>query len=146
MNDDEFESHLRQQPLREVPPAWRRDILRECHQAADAAHATAAAPRVAWAAVWLRFLTALRTPQSVLPWAGLAAVWLVILALNHNQREESPAVLAQAAPVSPQIVLALREQNKMFAELLAVPPHEADRPKAGMPRPRSECHPLFLTV
>lgn len=146
MNDDEFESHLRQQPLREVPPAWRRDILRASQSAVPVAPAIAATRRPAWIAFGGRLLTSLRQPQSALPWAGLAAVWLVIFALNHDSRETAPAVLAKAAPVSSRMILALREQNRMFAELLAVPPHDADRPKTESPRPRSECHPLFLTV
>jgi len=72
-------------------------------------------------------------------WAGLAAVWVVIVGLNLATRASTPLVAKRAAPVSPQVFMAFREQERLLAELLG--PREApvaERPKPRPPQPRSE--------
>jgi hypothetical protein len=69
----------------------------------------------------------------------LAAVWVVILGVNFSTRSGSAASAQAAAPVSPQMIMAFQEQQRLLNELLA--PREtpvADRPRNAMPRPRSE--------
>jgi hypothetical protein len=72
-------------------------------------------------------------------WAGLAAVWLMILGVNLAMREATPVMAKRAEPVSPQVFMAYQEQERLLAELLG--PRETpvtERPKPRLPRPRSE--------
>ena len=74
-------------------------------------------------------------------WGGLAAAWLVIIALNVASRE---TVTTTAGPVpearrTPETLQALREQRRLFAAELvgSAGSHDADAPRF-VPRPRSE--------
>ena len=73
-------------------------------------------------------------------WAGLAAAWVVIIALNLATRESgAPEIARQLPPPSPQLRQLLREQEQMLAELTGTA--EKDRPAAVRPpvaQPRSE--------
>jgi len=80
-------------------------------------------------------------------WAGLAAVWLVILGVNLTIQDASTQVAKHTSPVSPQVVMAFQEQERLLAELIG--PREmpvADRPKTGPARPRSEAPRALLMV
>ena len=136
---DHFEQLLRRQPLRKIPQEWRAEIL-------------AAAPsnnlqRVASepAASFLSFLS---SHMPLVRWGALAAVWMVILSLNHAARDTRPEPQASYTPPSPQMLLVLREQNKLLAELIepASGNSAADRPKTISPRPRSERQLEIFTV
>jgi hypothetical protein len=129
MNPEDFEKQLERQPLRPVPGAWRTDILK-------AAHAASPAPS---------FLSTLNTQLSALlwpcpqAWAGLAAVWLVILVVNYANEDKSEIIAAKSPPPSPQMMMALQEQRKMLAKLIE--PYDespAEPPKPFVPRPRGE--------
>ena len=82
-----------------------------------------------------------RIPRAA--WGGLAAAWLVIIALNTASRD---TVTISSAPVqeakrSPETLQALREQKRLFAELVGFGGnHDADTPRF-VPRPRSESQP-----
>ena len=71
-------------------------------------------------------------------WAGMAALWLAVLAANVEMRAASgPAPGVRSAPAR-EVARALAEQRRLLAELLSPvspPPVEAARPG---PRPRSE--------
>jgi hypothetical protein len=74
-------------------------------------------------------------------WGGLAAAWLVIVALNIAARETparqpSPPIIAKR---SSDTLQALREQKQLFAELVGLRSEagEAEAPRF-VPRPRSE--------
>lgn len=72
-------------------------------------------------------------------WAGLAAVWLVIFAINLSLRDKSETVAQKTPPPSPELIMALRQQERLLAELIG--PREtpaAERPDPFLPRPRSE--------
>jgi hypothetical protein len=72
-------------------------------------------------------------------WAGLAAVWLVILGLNHTTRDALPRLAKGSLPAAPQIFMAFQEQERVLAELIG--PREAsvaEPPRPVLPRPRSE--------
>ena len=73
-------------------------------------------------------------------WAGLAAVWLVILAGNLSLREPSPAITARSAAPSQEAIDWFRDQQKILAELLAdhSAPRDAERQKLLSPKPRTE--------
>ena len=148
MNPDEFENHLRCQPLRQVPAEWREEILSAARQASRPQHA----PRTTHhAQAWRSLLSTLNSQLSTLlwphptAWAGLAAVWLVILGINLATREATPLVAKRASPASPQVFMAFREQERLLAELLG--PREApvaERPKPRPAQPRSEWRQAFI--
>lgn len=133
---DEFEQKISRQPLRDIPSDWRAEIL--------AAANTSMRP--ASNVVRPGFLSALNHQLSTLlwpypkAWAGLAAVWIVILAVNFSMRDTSPGIAVKSGPPSPEVIVELKKQQRLFAELMG--PREApdaDRPKNFTPRPRSEC-------
>lgn len=79
MKPDDLERRLERQPLRQVPPGWREEILRRAGRR-PAALSDKASP-----SSWVdRLRDRLRDwlwPHPV-AWGGLAASWAVILALN----------------------------------------------------------------
>jgi hypothetical protein len=71
-------------------------------------------------------------------WAGLAAVWLVILAANISMHDNSPAIAGKFAP-TPEMIMAWRQQNQLLTELIG--PNEVRAvvpPKPNSPQPRTE--------
>ncbi len=71
-------------------------------------------------------------------WAGLAAVWILILAVNVSMQDRSQATMAKTAP-SPEMIMTWRQQERLLAELVG--PDEmrtAMPPKPFSPRPSSE--------
>lgn len=73
-------------------------------------------------------------------WAGLAAVWLMILAGNVALREPAPAGTAKSAAPSQEAIASFRDQQKILADLLAEhsAPRDAERQKSFSPKPRTE--------
>jgi len=122
MNDDmeQFERRLCRQSLREIPKAWRAEILTAARETQAAHYAS----RMAHRSFLSTFKNQLSTffwphPQA---WAGLA-----------------PVETVKSAPPSPEAMAELKKQQRMFAELVgaSVAP-DADRRKIFLPRPRSE--------
>jgi hypothetical protein len=76
-------------------------------------------------------------------WAGLTAVWILIFAANVSLREQSPAII-KSGPSS-EMIMALKDQQKILAELLIdhSAPHDADRQKIFSPKPRTEGMEIF---
>jgi hypothetical protein len=131
---DEFEQFLKKQTVRTVPPTWRSEILIAAEHAARGREAAPAESSAAWWREWLW--------PSPVAWAGLACVWLVVIALNTAAapmaKEEK---MARRLPSqSPQeIAAALAEQRRELAQLFeppAPPPVAVRRPDP--PDPRSE--------
>src|ERR1039458_52541 len=118
-NMDEFEQFLKKQPLREVPPAWRAEIL------PSAAQPEAVQPT--WWSVWLW--------PSPAAWTGLACVWIVILVLNVATRpSEAERQLAERSPApSHDMALALAQQRRELAQLLGSPVEPPVEPKRRFP-------------
>ena len=142
MNTEDFEKRLQRQPLRKIPGEWREEILSAARQASPSEHAPrtthhAPAPRSLLSTL-IHQLSTLLWPHPT-AWAGLAAVWLVILGINLTTRDASARVAKHTAPVSPQVIMAFQEQERLLAELIGtseVP--VAERPNPAPPRPRSE--------
>ena len=140
MNEhDPFEQRLRRQPLRQIPAAWREEILSQARAAAGGNRRTAPVRGLPFvAAVQLRLRELLwPCPQA---WAGLAAVWVVILAANFATPEPTPTLEARrVTPPSPQMRQILKEQKQMLAELGEVAePRGAEPPGRMAPQPRSQ--------
>jgi anti-sigma factor RsiW len=75
-------------------------------------------------------------------WAGLAAMWVGILALNLAAREPgAPLVAGQELPSASEMGFALKQKQLLMAGLTVTSePAPADRPKAALPSPRSDRH------
>ena len=71
-------------------------------------------------------------------WAGMAALWLAVLAANLEMKATSPAAPALRSAHSRELMQAFAEQRRLLAELVRPvnpPPAAPARPNA---RPRSE--------
>jgi len=77
-NDDQFEQRLQRQPLRQVPSAWREEILAATKPNRRLAPAEAVSEDGAALVAGWRLLFA-RLP---LAWASLAALWIVLVGVN----------------------------------------------------------------
>lgn len=70
-------------------------------------------------------------------WAGLTAVWILLLAVNISLRDRSPTGAAASAPS--EILLSLQQQERVLAELMGPDELRAATPqKTFSPRPSSE--------
>ena len=71
-------------------------------------------------------------------WAGLAAVWILLLAANVSMHNPSRAIAAKSDP-TPEMIQAWRQQERLLAELIG--PNEtraAAPPRTFLPQPSSE--------
>jgi hypothetical protein len=131
MKPDKFEQRLQRQTLRQVPAGWRGEILASASDAMANNQAARATPP--------SFLSTILWPHPK-AWAGLAAVWIVILAVNFSMRDPTPVVAEKSAPPSPEVIGEMKQQRRLLAELIGPrDAPEADRSKPLVPRPRSEC-------
>jgi hypothetical protein len=72
-------------------------------------------------------------------WAGLAAVWILIFAVNFSQRDPAEMMARKSPPPSPEMILAFRQQEMLLTELIGQnEPRVAVPPKVFLPRPSSE--------
>ena len=72
-------------------------------------------------------------------WAGLAAVWILIFVFNFSQRDPAELMARKSPPPSPEMVLTVRQQERLLAELIGPnEPHAVVPPKPFLPQPRSE--------
>jgi|SRR5947209_10995455 len=126
MNPDDFEKRMEQQPFQAMPPEWREKILKNAKRSI-----LERKPQVWWRSLlW-------PCPQA---WAGLAAVWFVIFALNMiGDSGPRPAFELSATPLSPEFVAVMAEQRKLLAELLPPPdPPPVGHRQEPADRPRSK--------
>ncbi|HAB19668.1 MAG TPA: hypothetical protein DCE44_24945 [Verrucomicrobiales bacterium] len=133
--DGAFEGRLSRLPMRSVPSGWRGESLAAANAIASTEKPVSRAP-----AAWLENHFS-RFPVA---WAGLAAIWVFILAANRTDRWLNGAIAYQAPRLSAEQVAALRAQR---AELWALAGLDregtaerqpADRPRDPARRPRSE--------
>jgi len=69
----------------------------------------------------------------------LAAVWILIFTVNFSVRDHAPSVVKRYSPPPAEVVLELRQQQRLLAELMGPrETREADRQNNILPRPRSE--------
>ncbi|MBW8864046.1 MAG: hypothetical protein JF609_03805 [Verrucomicrobia bacterium] len=136
-NENQFEERVSRQPLRAVPAEWRAEILAAA-RAAQPASQMARVERHSFLSTINRQLVAILWPHPK-AWAGLAAVWMCIIGLNLSTREKSPVLAEKSVPASPEVVVELRKQQKLYAELMGMTePREAERPKDVPGRPRTQ--------
>jgi len=114
MKPDEFEQKLQRQPLRQVPTGWREEILTAASKVGTARRAVRGRLGEASLPNWLSTLL-WPNPQA---WAGLAAVWILIFAVNFSTRDASQAVAGKSSPPSSEVIVELRQQQQLLAELI----------------------------
>jgi hypothetical protein len=139
MNEEteQFERRLSRQPLRQIPHEWRREILAAARDTQTVCHPSPVTRRSLLSTLNHRLSTILWPHPKA--WAGLAAVWILILAVNISLRDKSPQVAEKVSPASPEVIAELRQQKLLFAELIgSTETPVADRQKLFLPRPRSE--------
>jgi hypothetical protein len=123
------------------PGAWQiRRSLRAISTIAVQRDAEEMNPLRLSASLWVSVLTQLRAgwQSSRWAWAGLAAVWAVILVLNSAAREPNPPLVAgQDLPSASEMRLALKQKDLLIAEL-ALSSEPAAKPKPAPPSPRSD--------
>jgi hypothetical protein len=139
MNEEteQFEQRLSRQPMKNLPPAWRGEILAAARDAQSSRHASPVT-RHGWLSTISHQLSALLWPHPK-AWAGLAAVWIFIFAVNFSMRDSAPRLTEKSAPPAPEVIVQLRQQQRLFAEL--IDPREtrdADRPRIFKAKPRGE--------
>jgi hypothetical protein len=66
-------------------------------------------------------------------------VWVLILTVDFSLRDKTPVMAEKTAPPSPEVIVELRQQQRMLAELIGPrDTRDADRSKPFVPQPRSE--------
>jgi hypothetical protein len=138
MKPDDFEQKLQRQPLRQIPGGWRGEIL------SAAKSASRPVPRDSFLSTLNHQLSTLLWPHPK-AWAGLAAVWVLIFALDFSMRDKSPVVAEKSAPPSPEVIVELKQQQRMLAELIGARETHDAGPQQFFPRPRSECAGILMT-
>ncbi|MGH7975727.1 MAG: hypothetical protein ACREDS_14880 [Limisphaerales bacterium] len=142
MKPDSFEQKLQRQSLRQIPGEWRAEIL------AVAGRESRVESRVReplWPSTLSSRLSTFLWPHPK-AWAGLAAIWIFIFALNFSMRDKSEMTAEKITPPSPEVIAQLRQQRLLFAQLMgSTETQDADRQKTFLPKPQSECE-EFLTA
>ena len=135
---NEFEKKLQQQQVKAIPGEWRDDILR---------HANASVPAKGSFFVALNEqVTALLWPHPKV-WTGLAAVWVLIFAVNLATNSDSSSPVRQTPELSANWK-TLQDQERMVTQLIEPkkPTPPAEPPKRVAPRPRSESRTRLITT
>ena len=149
MNFDAFEQCLQRQPSRTIPSEWRAEMLSAAKAASTAAHAPHLNPEHRRDARRFQhgrsLLSTFNSQLSTLlwpspaAWAGLAAIWVVILVVNSTSGGGTKELARKITPPAPEAIAAWKEQERLLTELIGRPEAPAaDRPKPVAPRPRSE--------
>jgi hypothetical protein len=129
MNTDDFEKRLQRQPLRQVPEAWRADILRAAEASTRNSKLETRNPHWLATILWPH-------PKA---WAALAASWIMIMAVQFACSDRTDHIAKKMERPSPESVAVLRQQIQLLAELCdQSPPKDADRPKPNVSQPRSD--------
>ena len=72
-------------------------------------------------------------------WAGLAAVWVVLLVVNLSGRDHSQTLAWKSSPPSSEMIMTFRQQESLLTELIGPSGSgEVERQKTFLPKPRTE--------
>jgi hypothetical protein len=134
MKPEDFEKRLQSQPMRQIPTEWRQEILREAKSASHSSFVI----RHSFLSTLNHHLSTLLWPNPK-AWAGLAAVWLAIFALQSASHSGSRVVAAAPARQPSLFWNRLKDEEQTLVELMDnSQPVDADQPRNGDPKPRSE--------
>ena len=122
MNPDDFERRLKRQAFRQVPPAWREELLSAARPGRLEGRPE---PTRTWPAVragWRDLLWP--SPRA---WGGLAAAWCLILGfhLPDADRRTMPAMASSQGLSGEETAAAIREQRQLLADLMGAGEGEA---------------------
>jgi hypothetical protein len=137
MNPDDFEKRLQRQPMRNIPSEWCSEILAAAQQAEQSQHRQRNmqhGSRFTHLFSTLNHQLAALLWPSPKAWAGLAAIWIAILAINHSVGGASQQIADNLTPPSPQAMLALQQQARFSTER----PNASEEPAPVVPPPRSD--------
>lgn len=124
MNTDDFEQHLRRQPLRPVPREWRAEVLGAARSVVRADRtALACPPLIVRLRDWL-------WPNPV-AWGALAACWMATLVLNQLAQPSAPELARAERDASLAAAYYAAVRDPAALTLLADP-----RPMDASPAPR----------
>lgn len=128
--------------MRQVPAEWRAEILAVAGRESKV-ESRAQRQHQPWSVIGR--LSSVLWPHPV-AWAGLAAVWILIFAVDFSTRDSTPAMAEKLSPPTAEVIVEVRKQQRLLAELMGPrETREADRQKVFMPKPRSE-HTEVLTA
>ena len=143
MKMDDFEQRLQRQPLRQIPAEWRGEILSAAREGQTIRHSSFVIRRF-WLSTLNSQLSTIFWPHPK-AWAGLAAVWILIFCVNFSMRDTTPVVAEKAAPPSPEVIVELRQQQRMLTELIGAGQASEAEPPRFLPQPRSERVEILMT-
>ncbi len=145
MSPEEFEKQLKQRPVRQMPAEWRAEILSAAKAAGSESRVQAGGKSVSiWTMLKGWVVAGLELKPKAL--AGLAALWVAILALHFSTHDDSNVAISRT-PVSKQVITEVREQRQYFAELAGLrQTPDAEPPRPSLPKPRSESRPQLIVV
>ncbi len=126
MNDERFEQRLRDQPWRPIPSTWRAEILSVASAAAPARPERNPDPVAPWWRPWLWPCPA--------AWAGLAAAWVLILALNHLTPGPTSTLAVSSGLHGFDFQAALAMHRLLETE--QIEPRQTQEPEPPQPGPR----------
>lgn len=121
---DDFEQQAQKHAFRQCPVAWRGEILgavraarREMSQARAGELAGGKPPEfVGWLRLWMW--------PSPAAWGGLAAIWLVLVALGNPHPGGTKAAAGDRSYSETQIALGWQERTRFLSELIPDQPGE----------------------
>jgi len=143
MKPDDFEQKLQCQSLRQLPAEWRAEILSAAESAASTRHSPPVT-QPSWLSTLNSQLSTILWPHPK-AWAGLAAVWILIFCMDFSTRDTTRVVAEKAAPPSPEVIVELKQQQRMLAELISAgQARDAEAPRF-LPLPRSERVEILMT-
>ena len=137
MNTDDFEKQLQRQSPRQIPAGWREEILRTAQAGAHAVDRRQS-PLLfrAGLTLWRELIWPCRHA-----WSGMAALWLVLLAVNARVTDAPKVPMTTATGTPAGGIQLFEEQRRVLVELtgpLELPPAEPSQRSRPRPRPRSE--------
>ena len=139
MKPDDFEKRLQSQPMRQIPTEWRKEILQGANQPAPLARRSdAKAARPSLLSTLNHQLSTLLWPNPK-EWAGLAAVWIAIFALQSASHSGPRMVASVPAPQPSLFWNRLKDEQQTLVELIGnTQSVDADQPRSNSPKPHSE--------
>jgi hypothetical protein len=128
-------NHAENFALLQPRPAARTRWASEIHRAATQTPARRLTPSMAFREWWRDVIWPCRRF-----WAGLAAVWAVILAGNLSLHDHAQASPWKSPPSLQAMIVSFKDQQKILTELLVdySGPRDAERQKNFLPKPRTE--------
>lgn len=139
---DDFEQQAQKHAFRQCPVAWRGEILSAVREVRPEMSQTRAgvlpggnqSEFLVWLRLWMW--------PSPAAWGGLAAIWLVLVALGNTPPGGTKAAAGDRSDSGTQIAVGWQERTRFLSELIPDQPRELT-PSSLSPRSQhpSQDHP-----